>query len=62
MSECDVCGFVTFFYFIDLFVKKLKWLKMVVRSRVKGTEFGLWNFDVKFFVAIIDLVKSCVCE
>jgi hypothetical protein len=60
MSECDVYGFVTFFYFIDLFVKKLKWLKMVVRSRVKGTEFGLWNFDVKFFVAIIDLVKACV--
>jgi hypothetical protein len=31
---------------------------------VKGTEFGLWNFDVKFFVAIIDLVKACVwlCE
>lgn len=40
---------------------------MVVRSIVKGIEFGEWNFVVNvvnFFVAIIDLGKlfMCVCD
>jgi len=35
---------------------------MVVRSRVKGTEFGVWNFVVNFFGAIIEFWVKYVCD
>lgn len=55
------------YFFIYIFDKNIEVVEMVVRSIVKGIEFGEWNFVVNvvnFFVAIIDLGKvfMCVCD